>query len=104
MVCTKINPWPQGNLEWVSKGTGSRKAHIYWRAPEAWADLIYGWVKASGMTNGTVCTFFELTEGADTVDQPFHGLDTDVLVKSLKFLQGQGKAEIFQGDEGVKFF
>ena len=39
------------------------------------------------MNSGTVCTFFELTEGSDTVDQPFHGLDTDVLVKALKRLQ-----------------
>ena len=102
----KDNPATRGNLEWVggSKGAAAKRAHIYWRSPEEWADLIYGWVKASGMSNGTVCTFYELTEGADTLEQPFHGLDTDVLVKALKALQSQGKAELFQGEEGVKFF
>jgi len=95
----------KGNLEWVDpKKSGKSRAHIYWRSPEEWSDLIYGWVRASGMNSGTVCTFFELTEGSDTVDQPFHGLDTDVLLKALKRLQAQGKAELFQGDEGVKFF
>ena len=60
--------------------------------------------KANGMTGGFVCTFYELTEGSDSVNQPFHGLETELLIKSLKTLESQQKAEIFQGDEGVKFF
>lgn len=93
----------KGNLEWSDKT--KRRAHIYWRSPEEWARLIYAFVSKSGMNSGSaVCTFFELTEGADTVDEPFHGLETDLLIKSLKILEGQGKAELFQGDEGVKFF
>ena len=52
----------------------------------------------------TVCTFYELTEGADSVDQQFHGLESELLIKSLKTLEVQRKAEIFPDDEGVKFF
>ena len=52
----------------------------------------------------TVCTFYELTEGDDTVGQPFHGLDREILVKSLRTLEKQHKAEIFETEDGVKFF
>jgi ESCRT-II complex subunit VPS25 len=55
------------------------------------------------MTN-TVCTFFELTEGEDTVGQPFHGLERELLLKSLRALEKQHKAEIFESEDGVKFF
>ena len=92
----------KGNLEWVDKS--KKRAHIYWRSPEEWASLIYAYAKANGMTGGTVCTFYELTEGSDVIGQPFQGLETELLVKSLKSLEAKGKAELFQGDEGVKFF
>ncbi len=55
------------------------------------------------MTN-TVCTFYELTDGEDTRGQPFHGLERELLVKSLRALENQGKAEIFESEDGVKFF
>ena len=55
------------------------------------------------MING-VYTFYELTEGSDTVGQKFHGLEKETLIESLKTLERKGKAEIFAGDEGVKFF
>ena len=55
------------------------------------------------MTN-TVCTFFELTEGEDTVAQPFYGLERELLLKSLRTLEKQHKAEIFESEDGVKFF
>ena len=44
----------------------------------------------------TVCTFYELPEGSDTVDRKFHGLEKEKWRKR--------KAEIFADDEGVKFF
>ena len=36
----------------------------------------------------------------------FHGLDTNILLKALKTLELQRKAEVisFNGSEGVKFF
>ena len=91
----------RGNLEWIDKT--KNRAHIYWRSPEEWGSLIYTYVKGRGMIN-TVCTFYELTEGSDTVDQKFHGLENELLIKSLKTLELQRKAEIFADDEGVKFF
>ena len=91
----------RGNLEWIDKT--KKRAHIYWRSPEEWGALIYTYVKGRGMIN-TVCTFYELTEGSDTVDQKFHGLENELLIKSLKTLELQRKAEIFADDEGVKFF
>jgi ESCRT-II complex subunit VPS25 len=80
-----------------------KRAHIYWRSPEQWGSLIYAYVKDRGMIN-TVCTFYELTEGADSVEQKFHGLENELLIKSLQTLELQRKAEIFPNDEGVKFF
>ena len=91
----------RGNLEWLDKS--KKRAYIYWRSPEEWGSLIYTYVKDRGMVN-TVCTFYELTEGADSVEQQFHGLESDLLIKSLKTLEIQRKAEIFPDDEGVKFF
>ena len=91
----------RGNLEWIDKS--KKRAHVYWRSPEEWGSLIYTYVKERGMVN-TVCTFYELTEGADTVNQKFYGLENELLIKSLKTLELQRKAEIFPDDEGVKFF
>ena len=91
-----------GNLEWLDKGR--TRAHVYWRTPEQWGALIYGWARENGMTGGAVCTFFELTQGDDAADQPFAGLEQDVLVKALKALELDKRAEVFEGDEGVKFF
>ena len=72
-------------------------------SPEEWGSLIYTYVKDRGMSNG-VYTFYELTEGSDTVGQKFHGLQKETLIESLKTLERKRKAEIFAGDEGVKFF
>lgn len=59
----------------------------------------------NGLTD-TVCTLYELTEGEDTVDREFHGLERPLLVKALKTLENEGKAELINidGNEGVKFF
>jgi ESCRT-II complex subunit VPS25 len=91
----------KGNLEWNDKA--QTRCNIYWRSPGEWGSLIYNFVKQKGATN-TVCTFYELTEGPDVVGQPFHGLDETLLIKSLKTLELQKKAEIFDNNEGVKFF
>ena len=72
-------------------------------SPEEWGSLIYAYVKDRGMSNG-VYTLYELTEGSDTVGQEFHGLEKETLIESLKTLERKGKAEIFAGDDGVKFF
>ena len=73
------------------------------RSPEEWGSLIYTYVKDRGMNN-TVFTLYELAEGSDTVGQEFHGLENELLIKSLKTLERKRKAEIFADNEGVKFF
>lgn len=78
---------------------------IYWHTLDEWANLIYNWTVENGQTN-TVCTLFELTNGENTTDQEFYGLDNGVLVKALKVLEEKGKCELMMFDEhqGVKFF
>jgi len=89
-----------GHVEWTDKA--KKRCYVFWRTPSEWGQLIYSWVTDSGMT-GSVCTFFELTQGDDVTGQPFQGLDEDVLQKSLATLQAAGKAEVM-GTDGVKFF
>lgn len=35
---------------------------VFWRRPEEWAESILAWISATGQ-NGSIMTFFELTEG-----------------------------------------
>lgn len=78
---------------------------VYWHSLEEWASIIYDYVSGKGFS-GTVMTFYELTQGDDTEDADFHGLEHGVLIKALKTLEKQGKCELIVGDEqeGVKFF
>ncbi|VDP83917.1 unnamed protein product [Echinostoma caproni] len=89
----------RGNLEWVDKS--HKNARLIWRTPEEWADLIAKWARSTGHGNA-VCTLYELSEGDETEQEPFHGLDPSILLDALKCLQRNGKAELM-GDEGVKF-
>ncbi|KAJ9266251.1 hypothetical protein DTO021C3_6997 [Paecilomyces variotii] len=93
--------------EWVEGLAGKEKtlAWIWWRRPEEWAALIAGWVEETGQKN-TVLTLYELMEGDGTRSQEFHGLDPDIMLRSLNVLVKQGKAQVFgdEGQEGVKFF
>jgi len=95
----------QGNGEWQDKE--KNRLAICWRKPEEWANLIFKWVSESGKLN-TVMTLYEIQHGEDTEDQEFHGLETRNLLKYLKVLEKQGKAQIFSGNTdsnlGVKFF
>ena len=91
----------KGNVEWTDKA--KTRCNIYWRSLDEWGTLIYNFIKQKGQTN-TVWTLYELIEGSDVVGQPFYGLEEAVLIKSLKALQVQKKAEIFDNNEGVKFF
>ena len=91
----------KGNVEWTDKS--KTRCNIYWRSLDEWGTLIYNFIKQKGQTN-TVWTLYELTEGSDVVGQPFYGLEEAVLIKSLKALEVQKKAEIFDNNEGVKFF
>ncbi|XP_072502677.1 vacuolar protein-sorting-associated protein 25 [Notamacropus eugenii] len=93
----------KGNLEWLDKNKSSFL--IMWRRPEEWGKLIYQWVSKSGQNN-SVFTFYELTNGDDTEDEEFHGLDEATLLRALQALQLEHKAEIITVSDGrgVKFF
>ena len=89
--------------EWI--GPDKAMAWIWWRKPEEWASLLEHWVEDTGQ-KGTVLTLYELIEGEATQKQEFHGLDMEVLQKSLNILVKKGKAQVFGGEDqqGVKFF
>nr|KMM68111.1 vacuolar protein-sorting-associated protein 25 [Coccidioides posadasii RMSCC 3488] len=92
--------------EWVGGEAGGKSvAWIWWRRPEEWAGVIADWVEETAQKN-TVLTLYELTEGEATMSQEFHGMDPDVLQKSLHVLVKRGKAQVFgnEDQQGVKFF
>ncbi|XP_034809596.1 vacuolar protein-sorting-associated protein 25-like [Pan paniscus] len=93
----------KGNLEWLDKSKSSFL--IMWRRPEEWGKLIYQWVSRSGQNN-SIFTLYELTNGEDTEDEEFHGLDEATLLRALQALQQEHKAEIITVSDGrgVKFF
>lgn len=90
----------KGNVQWDDKSKTT--CVIYWKTAEQWADIVYNWASKTGSVN-TVCTLHELTQGPNTMDEPFYGLDDWLLLKALSILQSRGKAELI-GEEGVKFF
>ncbi|KAL5000507.1 ESCRT-II complex subunit-domain-containing protein [Aspergillus recurvatus] len=106
-------------LDWMCKGEeeggGGRRAEwidgtkntvwIWWRRPEEWAGVIADWIENTGQKN-VVLTVYELIEGEATISQEWHGMDSEVMMKSLNVLVKQGKAQVFgsEGEEGVKFF
>ncbi|XP_049876071.1 vacuolar protein-sorting-associated protein 25-like isoform X3 [Pectinophora gossypiella] len=78
---------------------------IYWHSLDEWGNMVYSWACNNGMNN-SVCTLFELREGENTVDEEFHGLDMNILLKALKSLEKKGRCELmeFDDNQGVKFF
>ncbi|XP_074661707.1 vacuolar protein-sorting-associated protein 25-like [Tubulanus polymorphus] len=90
----------KGNVEWTDKR--KEQCLVMWRSPEEWGKIMYQWAQSNAMMN-TVCTFYELTQGDDTVNQEFYGIEDWLLIRALKTLEEQRKAEVI-GDEGVKFF
>ncbi|XP_067397065.1 vacuolar protein-sorting-associated protein 25 [Emydura macquarii macquarii] len=93
----------KGNLEWLDKNKSSFL--IMWRRPEEWGKLIYQWVSKNGLTN-SVFTLYELSNGDDTENEEFHGLEESMLLRALQVLQQEHRAEIITLDDGrgVKFF
>ncbi|KAJ5230675.1 hypothetical protein N7489_011383 [Penicillium chrysogenum] len=105
--------------EWISDAGGASSlglgngagqgpktvAWIWWRRPEEWADVLVDWVEGTGQ-KGSVLTVYELIHGEGAMSQEFHGMDTDVMLRSLNVLVKRGRAQIFggEGQEGVKFF
>ncbi|RMJ27254.1 Vacuolar protein-sorting-associated protein, partial [Aspergillus sp. HF37] len=90
--------------EWIDPATKSA-AWIWWRRPEEWAAVLVDWVEGTGQKN-VVLTVYELVHGEATLSQEWHGMDQDVMMKTLNVLVKRGKAQVFgsEGQEGVKFF
>ncbi|KAI8048990.1 vacuolar protein sorting 25 [Syncephalis plumigaleata] len=94
----------KGDAEWLD--TSKTELFIYWRRPDAWAQLIYNWIVVSGQ-RGSVLTLYELSNSTMVQGQEFYKLDDRMLRKSLKTLTSKGKAQVFSsgaGEDGVKFF
>lgn len=90
----------KGHVEWTDKSR--RQCLLMWRTPSEWGKLIYKWASDNGMIN-TVCTLYELMNGENTASEEFYGLDSWLLLRALKSLEQQRKAELI-GNDGVKFF
>lgn len=78
---------------------------IFWFTLDELGEMAYTFAIDNGMTN-TVCTLFELSQGENTIDQEFCGIDISVMIKALQTLEAKGKCELILSDdiEGVKFF
>ncbi|KAL9108160.1 MAG: hypothetical protein Q9227_007014 [Pyrenula ochraceoflavens] len=89
--------------EWIGKD--KTEYWVWWKRPEEWASLLENWVEGTGQ-KGQILTLYELIEGEDTKSEFFHGMDMEVLQRSLTVLVKRGKAQVFgtEGQEGVKFF
>lgn len=88
----------RGNLEWTDKA--KTRGQVLWQSAAQWADKIYRWAQATSKVN-TVCTLYELTQGDETTDQEFYGLADDVVLKALRHLESEGKAEMIDAGDGV---
>ncbi|KAI4107993.1 MAG: hypothetical protein L6R37_001275 [Teloschistes peruensis] len=101
--------------EWIFSGGGSgesnsssedkTEAWIWWKRPEDWADVLAGWVDKTGQ-KGMVLTWYELLNGEAVKEEPWAGMDEEVLGRCLGVLVKKGKAQVFgeEGEKGVKFF
>lgn len=91
------------HVEW--QDAARSRCHVYWRRPDEWGALIYEWAVSNGLLN-TPCTLYEIAHGDDTVNESFFGLEKEVLLKALRSLEVQRRAQLFNigtESEGVKF-
>ena len=81
------------------------KVWIFWRRPEEWAVALEEWVDRTGQ-KGTVLTLYEIAQGDASRREEFHGMDPELVQRSLGVCVKRGKAQVFgsEGSEGVKFF
>ena len=93
-----------GRAEWDNKER--TRFLVVWRTTDEWADLVYRWAQEVGYVNN-VLTVYELLHGDETSEQPFYGIEYDVMRKALATLEKKDKAVVFggaeQNEEGVKF-
>ena len=93
----------RGNAEWLDEGR--TKVLILFRSLAEWSALVYAYVDRTGQ-QGSVLTVYELVAGEDTSGEEFYGLDEQLMVKILTYMeQQQQKCKLFAvaGKQGVKF-
>jgi len=89
----------RGNFEWTDKS--KRRGLVYWKSPQQTGQEIYNWVSDTGQT-GAVLTVQEiLEEGENNV---WKGVSEEIVIKALKALECDKKCEVFEDNDGVKFF
>ncbi|SCW03718.1 LAFE_0G16688g1_1 [Lachancea fermentati] len=71
---------------------------ILWKSLDSWSSLILQWCESSGKLN-QVITLYELTEGDETLDWEFHGMDIELCEKCLLKLCDRGRATMLK-DQG----
>ena len=76
------------NASYIDEKKG--KVKIIWRKPEDWAEIIAKWARSNSY-NDVIFTFYELREGDDTIDQPFHMIDYEDLEAAAKYLESKGR-------------
>ncbi|XP_050433244.1 vacuolar protein-sorting-associated protein 25 [Adelges cooleyi] len=90
-----------GNAEPLDKS--KTRWHVFWHTLDEWASIVYKWAQDNAMLN-SVCTFYEIATN-DSCGE-VNGIEDSVLIKVLKILERQQRAEILtlDGGSGVKFF
>lgn len=70
-----------GNASPLDKS--KQKWLVHWHTLEEWGTIIYDWAQNKGLT-GSVCTFYELTQGDDTVNE---GIEKKFIKNNDKMLE-----------------
>ncbi|CAK7894045.1 vacuolar protein-sorting-associated protein 25 [[Candida] anglica] len=74
---------------------------LYWKSISEWCSVLYGYVERSGQL-GSILTVYELTQSSDSgLPDELKNIEYDLLVRVLKYLVKQGKAQILMADDGT---
>eukprot|EP01138_Halocafeteria_seosinensis_P003465 gb/GECG01003541.1/.p1 GENE.gb/GECG01003541.1/~~gb/GECG01003541.1/.p1 ORF type:complete len:187 (+),score=22.36 gb/GECG01003541.1/:1-561(+) len=94
-----------GNGEWDDP-QGKTRFRVFIKRPEEWAGIIFDYVCRFDMFRN-VYTVYELHSGDISIGAPFSNVDPILLLRALRYLQQQGRAEVYEGttvdEHGVKF-
>lgn len=71
--------------------------YILWKNIDAWGSLLLEWFETCDKLNKVV-TFYELSEGDESMNWDFHHMPEQLLYKCLKVLVKRGRATMMKGD------
>jgi ESCRT-II complex subunit VPS25 len=97
----------EGRAEWEDKS--KNRCFIYWKSIPEWADTMQKWCIDNGISGTSLYTVYELRQGDTGEGAEFHGMDTVLFYKVIKFLEKKKKAEYYlkgnspSDEDGVKF-